>query len=82
MKAHKHEWNTKYTRRFYADGVEWYCLHCGVNLSWSEAKKRVNDAEPSPCPQCDGSGTLTLVDMYEIWHDIACPVCNPEGGTA
>lgn len=41
----KHEWETRYTKRFYADGVEWYCIHCRENLPWPEARRRVNAAE-------------------------------------
>ena len=39
----KHEWNTKYTSRFYADGVEWFCIRCHETLPWPEAKRRVNE---------------------------------------
>ena len=39
----EHEWNTRYTKRFYSDGVEWFCVECGANLDWPTAKKRVNE---------------------------------------
>ena len=39
----KHEWNTRYTKRFYGDGVEWFCVECGANLDWPTVKKRVNE---------------------------------------
>ena len=45
MDKHKHEWSTRYTKRFYADGVEWYCPECGANLAWPDAKRRVNAME-------------------------------------
>ena len=38
-----HEWSTKYSVRFYADGIEWFCIQCHETLPWPEAKRMVNE---------------------------------------
>ena len=43
MTDHEHEWQTRYTKRPYADGVEWFCAACGISLDWPTAKKWVNE---------------------------------------
>ena len=43
MSECEHEWSTKHTKRFYADGVEWFCIHCHETLPWPDAKRMVNE---------------------------------------
>ena len=84
MSECNHEWSTKYTKRFYADGVEWFCIHCHETLPWPDAKSMVNEhATLKQAIQAaieyftDGKTSKEQYDAYLRFVDAAQPFFAP-----
>ena len=83
MTEHEHEWQTRYTKRPYADGVEWFCASCGISLDWPTAKKWVNEHAALKRK----NERLMVVarayrDKVDVEHSASgCSLCSCEGQT-